>query len=71
MVFYGVFAVVIGSIIFKKHQDKNNGIKVKIKLIPQKRHFDNGKIYFGIYTFVNKLKLKTTEVIPLFVASLK
>ena len=49
----------------------NNGINVNKKFIPTNNTFDIGKIYFGIYTLLIKAKFDTTDVIAVFVASLK
>ena len=39
-----------------------SGIRVNKKLIPTNKHFDNGKIYLGIYILLIKEKFATIEL---------
>ena len=48
-----------------------NGTKVNKKFIPENKHFDNGKIYLGIYTLLISPIFDTIEDIHCVVASLK
>ena len=64
--------VPVGAIIVKDNKIiANQGINVNRKLIPTNRHFDIGKIYFGIYTLVIKRELLVTEFKHIVVHSLK
>ena len=47
------------------------GINVNKKFIPTNRHFESGKMYFGMYTLLIREKLPTTLLIAKLEASLK